>query len=122
MRKESIEIGSVFKVMNMHAVCVARNIIIKIVCKYPGFSNTAFIFQMWEFSHFDKDNKPEVQYLELTIPGAHFRKIQFYVCWGNKTDIEKWLQGYQEDSMPTSSHNWIFMCWLVPGLPSLKLY
>lgn len=53
MRKESIEIGSIFKAMNMHAVCVARNIIIKIVCKYPRSNNTAFIFQMSELSHFD---------------------------------------------------------------------
>ena len=53
MRTESIEIGSIFKVKNMHAVCVARNIIIKIVCKYPGANNTAFIFQVSELSHFD---------------------------------------------------------------------
>lgn len=55
--------------------CVARNIIIKIVYKYLGSSNSAFIFQMSELSLLtNSNNSHEVQYLEVFVLGAHFRK------------------------------------------------
>lgn len=52
MRRESIEIGSIFKAMNMHAACTSRNIIIKIVCKLSGSSKLLLFSRCWN-RHFD---------------------------------------------------------------------
>lgn len=82
MRKESIEIGSISKAMNMHSVWVARNIIIKIVCKYPGSSNTALFSRCQNSAILTKtDNTREVQYLEVTVHSDHLRKASF-MCVG----------------------------------------
>lgn len=68
MRKESIEIGSIAETMNMHAVYVARNSIIKIVCKYLGPSRKLLFFRCHNSVILIKTvNKPEVQCSEVSI-------------------------------------------------------